>query len=441
LGNWIKDFFIGEQPKTAVPNVRADQRSVLASTMDDADIYLKKLGLENLRVHVNAKNAMGIATFYSCVSYLSRVIACLPYNVIRSKENGGIERVREHPLDYILETRFNKNMTPFNAKRAMILNYLVHGWAIAEVKRDRSRKPYEIIPYPCNKVNILHDELSDEYFFDITHAKKRLSQDDVIFLKDLSFDGATGGSIIDWQAQTIKIDLFAKGFTEKYFEKGTFMGGIIEHPQMANVKNEDDAKAIKKSFVDAFGSNGDGGFGVAVLAPGVKFHPVGLPPNQSQLLEIFNMSKKDIALMFGVPLSILGDTEVQSSWGSGVEQMYINLINNVLAPIVIQVEQEFDYKCFSRAEIKGGHYTKHNFRGLLRGDMKAQAEFWAKMVSNGIYTPDEARYYDEKEPLPNGVGAKAYMNGTMNPLDMMDEIKGAKYGKNDTRKKGTSSES
>jgi phage portal protein BeeE len=120
LGNWIKDFFIGEQPKTAVPNVRADQRSVLASTMDDADIYLKKLGLENLRVHVNAKNAMGIATFYSCVSYLSRVIACLPYNVIRSKENGGIERVREHPLDYILRDQFQQEYDSVQCKESYV---------------------------------------------------------------------------------------------------------------------------------------------------------------------------------------------------------------------------------------------------------------------------------------------------------------------------------
>jgi hypothetical protein len=52
--------------------------------------------------------------------------------------------------------------------------------------------------------------------------------------------------------------------------------------------------------------------------------------------------------------------------------------------------------------------------GLLRGDSAARAEFLSKMVTNGIYTPDEARAYENKAPVDGG--KQAIVNGTMTPL-------------------------
>lgn len=331
-------------------------------------------------------------------------------------------------------------MGSFVARRSLYLNYLVHGYSVAEIQRNRKRQTVAIIPYPSNQVQILHDEATDEYFFKIPHLSKTLSQDDVIFLKDLNFDGAIGYSITDWQHNTIKLDLLSKKHATKYFENGAYMAGILTHPAANNAKDEEAGKIIKKRALDSFNGS-DGGAGIAVMPDGVKYTPIGMDPHQSQLLEIFSMSRKDIALLFGVPLSILGDTEVQSSWGSGVEQMNINLVNYVFSPIATQTEQEFDYKCFRADERAAGWYTRHNFKGLLKGDLKTQTEHLTKMVSNGIYTPDEARYYDEKAPLPGGVGARAYMNGTMNPLDLIDDIKGLKADKNGKRKTGNPSES
>lgn len=439
MANWFNRILFGAESQPILPEAVADQRSVVIASIESEN-FLKKLGLENLKVYVNADNSMGIATFYSCVNFISKQCAALPYNVYRSEEGSTPRRERKHPLDSVLETRFNKNMGSFVARRSLYLNYLVHGFAIAEIQRNRSRQTVGIIPYPSNQVQIKHNEKTDDYFFEIPHLNKTLSQDDVIFLKDLNFNGAIGYSVTDWQHKTIKLDLLSKEYAVKHFENGAYMAGIITHPAANNAKDEDAAKVIKKRALDSFNGT-DGGAGIAVMPDGVKYTPIGLDPHQSQLLEIFSMSKKDIALLFGVPLSILGDTEVQSSWGSGVEQMNINLVNYVFNPIATQTEQEVDYKCFRADERADGYYTRHNFKGLLKGDLKAQTEHLTKMVSNGIYTPDEARYYDEKAPLPDGVGARAYMNGTMNPLDLIDEIKGQKAEKNGKRKAGNPSES
>lgn len=440
MANKFIEFFTGrkeEAPKPTVSNSGAEQRSALVS-IADGEAILRKLGMESLNVQVTAENAMGIATFYSCVKFIANQCAALPYNVYRSGENKVPERQSEHPLDYILETRFNKNMGSFQARRALYLNLLVHGWAIAHVEKDRRNQPYKITPYECSKVFILHEESTDSYFFDIPHLNKRFSQDEVIFLKDVNFNGSIGCSVLNWQRQTIKIDLLTKQFIEKFYRNGAFMGGIIALQSVANIKDEESARIAKERVMKAFNGD-DGSAGYAVLPTGSQYIPID-PPDQSGIVELLKMSRKDIAMLFGIPLSILGDTEVQSSWGAGVEQMNINLVNYVFVPLVSQVEQEFDYKCLRKDETLAGYYTRHNFKGLLRGDLKAQAEFNAKMVSNGIYTPDEVRYYDDKAPHLGGVGAYAYMNGGMNRLDLLEEGKTGNKKNNGTRKAGTASD-
>jgi HK97 family phage portal protein len=424
LASWVERVFkrgvITPEPSLEIIDLdvpMAEQRSVLASTMDSSEVFLRKLGLERLIGYVTADNTMGIATFYGFVKFISNQISSLPYNVYRFK-NGITEKIVDHPLTYALETRMNKNMSPFIGRRTMLINCLVHGWSIAEIRKDILMRTETIHPYPCSEVFPMYDEISENYFFHIAKTGQVLSQDDVIFLKDISYDGKMGRSIIDWQKQTLKIDLSAKEFTEKFFENGTFMGGFITHPGMSQTTKEEVAKEMKARVMSAFSD----GTGIALLPHESKYHAMGLSPSDAKLLEIFSMSDKDIAKMFNLPLSTIGDTEVQSSWGTGVEAMNTIITNSVLMPLARQIEEEVDYKCFRRDEVQGGYYTEHNFKGLLRGDFKAQSEHIINSVNNGTMTPNEGREFDNLPPLKNG-GDDAYMNGTMTPISMIREVK------------------
>lgn len=413
------------QYKADVAASNTDTRSlVTASTLDDADVFLKKLGLSHLRVDVNARTAMGIAAFYGCVKFISNTISWLPYTVYRSKNNkGGIEATN-HALYRILKTRLNKHMTPLVGRRTILTNCLVHGWSVSEIKRGFGGLVSEIVPYPCSQVFIIHEESLDEYYFHIPHLSKILDESEVIFIKDLSFDGNLGASIISWQDQTIKINLYAKRFVEEYLQKRTFIGGILKTDE---AKTEEAAKTIKERLLEAIKGNNNGGMGLMVTKSNVEYTPVGYTPVESQLNETFKLSAEEIAMMFNLPLSAIGVTTVQSSWGAGVEQMYKTLANSVLIPIATQIEQEIDYKCFTSRELSAGYYTKHSFTGLLKGDLKSLGEYYSKLVNAGILTPDEVRDLDDYEPLPEGTGSKAYMNGTMRPLNLL----GVEHNQND----------
>lgn len=47
-------------------------------------------------------------------------------------------------------------------------------------------------------------------------------------------------------------------------------------------------------------------------------------------------------------------------------------------------------------------YVKINVEGFLRGDMNAQREYYKSMVLNGIWSPNEVRELQDRNPYEGG---------------------------------------
>lgn len=378
--------------------------------------FLRMMGIDPIKVAVTAKSAMGISTFFSCVRVISDLVAAQPYSVYKSLDSGGSKIAGKHRLHYLIHTRPNARMSPYIWKRTMMANMLVYGFALSQIVRDGIGNPVALIPHPSRDVSIYEDPETGMYFFKVIGKTDIvLSEDDVIFLKDLGLDGNCGHSIVNWQAQTIKLGLRASRFADRYYEKGAFLSGIIT--TNLDPKNEEAAKIYKERVKSGIREDQDG---IIVVGAGVDYKSIARGPVESQVIEFVNQTDKDIAKSFGLPMSMLGDTEKQTSFGTGVESMFIGVTNTVIIPKAVQLEQEVNYKCLTFNEQRNGYYTKLNFRNLLRGDAKSYAEYVSKMIQNGIYTQNEVRGWDEL-PAVEG-GDRHWIQQNMMPLDMADEV-------------------
>ncbi len=427
MANWWTNFW---NPGRSDNNHEKRSTGVSYATTAD-DSILQMLGLSSISANATPQTAMGIATFFGCVRVISNLIASTPFGVYRELKTGGSKKDKEHSLDYILSIRANNQMSPFLLKKTVVANTIVWGFSVSRIVKDGSGKVESIYPYPSSNVTILEDTKTGLLFFQVIERGSRLilSQDEVIFIKDSSFDGNKGVSILKWQARTVKIDLLTQAFLEKYYEKGTFAAGFLEQTTI-DVYNEEKMAAYKKAVLKSL-KGAESGFGMAIIGAGGKWHPVTRSPVESQLMETFDKSASDIAMIFGVPLSILANTEKQTSWGTGVQQMFIGVTNIVLIPIAKQIEEEFNYKCFSRLETQKGRYTEFNFRALLRGDSTEFSNFIRTMLNLGVYNINEVRAFDNLPPIKGG--ERHYIQGAMVPLDKIDDI----IDKKNTQKNGT----
>jgi HK97 family phage portal protein len=93
----------------------------------------------------------------------------------------------------------------------------------------------------------------------------------------------------------------------------------------------------------------------------------------AQFLETRKFERSDVAMFFGVPPHMIGDTEKSTSWGTGIEQQGTGFIQYTALDWFTMWEQSLARDCLTDADRAAGVYIKIDARGLMRGDFKARA--------------------------------------------------------------------
>jgi HK97 family phage portal protein len=122
----------------------------------------------------------------------------------------------------------------------------------------------------------------------------------------------------------------------------------------------------------------------------------------AQLIETRKYEKADICTAFGVPPIMIGDNEKTTSWGTGIEQITIGFVRYTLKPHLVRWEEELNRKLF----LKAGQFVEFDVNGLLRGDTKAQADYYKAALGGpgsgpGWMSVNEVRRLENLPALPD----------------------------------------
>jgi HK97 family phage portal protein len=134
--------------------------------------------------------------------------------------------------------------------------------------------------------------------------------------------------------------------------------------------------------------------GVPILTHGLKVQPWLQPAvaKDMQIAEIMKLTRDQIALVFRVPLAILG---VQEASGSTTEQLYQSWLASGLGFCLSHLEEAFG----NLFNLKGQpeDYCEFSTEVLLRSARKERVEMLVRGVMGGLFSPNEAR---RAEDLP-----------------------------------------
>jgi HK97 family phage portal protein len=177
-------------------------------------------------------------------------------------------------------------------------------------------------------------------------------------------------------------------------------------------------KQMGDTLAGFLGSDNAGG--VAVLEHGFTPMPISINPKDAQLLEARQYSVEQICRIFGVPPVMIGHAaNGTTTWGSGIEQLILQFTKTCLTPMLRSIESAV-YRDLLDVKTRKTTVVKFNMEGLLRGDSAARASFLSQMVNAGIYTPDEARAYENKAAMDGG--DRLIVQGAMVPLETLGEV-------------------
>jgi HK97 family phage portal protein len=236
----------------------------------------------------------------------------------------------------------------------------------------------------------------------------KLRRDDVLHIPGLGFDGLIGYSPIAMAKNAIGMAIATEEYGASFFANGANPGGVLEHPGVLK-----DPQKLKDSWNEAYRGSAKA-HSVAVLEESMKFHTIGIPPEQAQFLETRKFQVAEIARIFRVPPHLVGDLEKATF--SNIENQSLEFVKYTLDPWIVRWEQSLKQALILPSE-KQKLFIKFNLDGLLRGDYKSRMDGYAVGRQNGWLSSNDIRELENLNRIPEEEGGDLYLiNGNMTKL-------------------------
>jgi len=355
---------------------------------------------------VNERTAMQTTAVYACVRILAETIASLPLNVYQFTDNGK-EKAIDHQLYYLLHDEPNPEMTSFVFRETLMSHLLLWGNAYAQIIRDgrgRILALYPLLPDRMTVDRTTEGQLYFEYRKDTGYVILR--PEDILHIPGLGFDGLVGYSPIAMAKNAIGMAIATEEYGGKFFANGASPGGVLEHPGVVK-----DPARIRESWNTVYQGSGNA-HRIAVLEEGMKFQPIGIPPEQAQFLETRKFQTEEICRIFRVPPHLVANLDKATF--SNIEHQSISFVVHTIRPWLVRLEQGMNKALLTPSE-KGQYFVGFVVDGLLRGDYASRMQGYAIGIQNGFLSPNDVRTLENMNTIEHG---DIYaMNGNMLKLE------------------------
>lgn len=361
------------------------------------------------------ENAEKLGAVAAAHRILTNSLAGMPWQIRRKEGEKRLEA--DHALAYPLKTRANAYMSPYMAEKVILSRAFWYGAGYAYIERDERGAVSEIIPIPADpEISVNARDNMRWYKFTVPDTQvygrtltKSFAESQILRFLFETYDGVGGRGMLHIGKETIDTDLKAQKYGNKFYTNGARLSGVIEvDGELGQAKRD----LLKEEFNRKY--SGENAFKVAVLDLGMKYTQLGISHQEAQYLENREFSVEEVSRATGIPLHMLqsGKQSYQSN-----EQQRLDFLTDTLTPHLVQIEQEWKYKLFTRNEIEDGYYLKKNENSIMRGTHEARANYYQKMIGIGAMCADDIRADEDRSPLPDGWGQKFWMSKNFAPVD------------------------
>ncbi|MFN3549235.1 MAG: phage portal protein [Mesorhizobium sp.] len=345
---------------------------------------------------VTPNTAMRVAAVYACVRVRTGVVANMPLHIKRRVDDRTREDATDHPAWMLLRRKPNRWQTPAQFKRMMQAHLILRGNAYAMIVVSRGR-PIELIPLHPDRVKRTQaDDLSLSYIYTRKDGRQiALRQNEVFDLVGLTLDGVNGVSAITYARESIGLSLATENHGASVFKNGARVSNVLIHPHRLG----QDGLEFLRASLDEYRSGGESEGKALILEEGMTVSPLSMTSEDAQWIESRKFSRTDIAMFLGVPPHMIGDTEKNTSWGTGIESQTQGFVTFSAEDDLTMWEETVNRDLIGDdTDI----YARFNRAALVRGDIKARWGAYVQGLQWGVYSPNEIRALDDMNPREGG---------------------------------------
>lgn len=224
----------------------------------------------------------------------------------------------------------------------------------------------------------------------------QLADGECVHVPGLGYDGIRGLSPIAHTRQGLGLGIAAEQYGARLFGSGSLMSGIVSTDQKMTTGQAETMKARWRDKVAGLQKAHE----IIVMDAGLKWTPIGIPPDDAQFLETRRFAVEEIARLYGVPPHLLMNVEKTTTWGSGIAEQSLAFLRYTLSQWLVRFEQRI-----TKWLCAPGTYAEFDPDKLLRGDTAARYSAYNVALSSGWLSRNEVR---SRENLPKVDGLDDY---------------------------------
>jgi HK97 family phage portal protein len=336
---------------------------------------------------VTVENAISADGVIAIISLIAQDTASLPL-ILYGRRGANRYRAYEHPYYALLHDAPNPEHTSVTFRELIVAHCIAWGNFFSQLIFDKTGVVREMWPLRPDRMTVQRVNGEKAYIYITPEGKPRtFFKDEILHIPGFGFDGLVGYSRIALARHVLGKSIAIEKFGSKFFANDTALGVVFMTPgELSDTAYE----RLDKSLNDEH-KGVDNAHNKIILEEGLDVRRLGLPPQDSQYLETAKLTLDQTNRMIGpIPPHLYGDTEKSTSWGTGIESLEQGYINHGLRPYAVRIEQALWQQLLLEADRQQGLYFEHLFDALLRGDTAARTEAYVKMVTNGMFTPNQA---------------------------------------------------
>lgn len=365
-------------------------------------------------MHVNEKTALQVSTVLACVKVIADGCATPDLHVYRERPDGRRERATNIPEYRLLARRPNEWQTSFEWRRQMTMHAALTGAGLSIKVRGDNRRVRELIPVMPGQWDVRRISRYELRYrcWDEFGLIGEFSPEDVFILNGIQWDWVKSLDAVKLAASAIGLAMATEKSQAAMHENSLRPSGLYSVEGNLSPEQHERLTTWLKRKVGA-ASVGD----PLVIDRSAKWTPTALSGVDAQHVETRRLQIEEMCRPYGVFPIMVGHSDKSATFASS-EAFFAAHVKHTLAPWHRAWTQRFDEMLLDGS---GPLFAEFDVRYLMAGSMADRAQWARTMAEMGIYTRNEIRDEEGKDPLP----------GLDEPLTPLNMTQGDKQGTDD----------
>lgn len=338
---------------------------------------------------VSARTVLGLSAALRAVMIISGTTAGLP---LRTYERQGDNRAR---IESVFDDPYAgvDGMTVFEWIETILIHELL--WRTAYLwHEDMDAQGFittyrPIVPDMITKVERVNGKKRFTYSED--GQAKTVGSEMITHIPGPSIDTVNGFPILYACRRIFSGALSGDKAAETTLNRGIRIAGLVVPAENEEITPEEGAVILDQLRAKTLGAENAGD--IALVNRRMTLTPWTPTNVQSQWHETRTEILGEIGRIFGIAPHLLGDTEKQTSWGTGVAEQNLGFARFTLMPWSTRIEQRLTQR------LPKGQFVEFDYKGLLQSAPADEIHLLIEEKDAGILDVDEVRKVMNLPPL------------------------------------------